>query len=122
MADGGTIMEKLAWINLLYDFYGQLLTQRQQKFVELYYAHDLSLGEIAEQFGVSRQAVHDVLKRAENTLIGYEEKMGLLTKFMEQRRRLAEALELLDRCPFCEDETILQVREILRAVMDSVMK
>ncbi|RKO66617.1 YlxM family DNA-binding protein [Desulfofundulus salinus] len=110
-------MEKLAWMNLLYDFYGQLLTQRQQKFVELYYAHDLSLGEIAEQFGVSRQAVHDVLKRAEHILTRYEEKLGLVAKFMEQRRRLGEALALLDENSSMNEETLSQVREILRGVM-----
>ncbi|SHJ62452.1 YlxM family DNA-binding protein [Desulfofundulus thermosubterraneus] len=110
-------MEKLAWMNLLYDFYGQLLTQRQQKFVELYYAHDLSLGEIAEQFGVSRQAVHDVLKRAEHILTRYEEKLGLVAKFMEQRRRLGEALSLLDENCSMNEETLSRVREILRAVM-----
>ncbi len=110
-------MEKLAWMNLLYDFYGQLLTQRQQKFVELYYAHDLSLGEIAEQFGISRQAVHDVLKRAEHILTRYEEKLGLVAKFMEQRRRLGEALALLDENHNMNEEILSRVREILRAVM-----
>ncbi|MBE3586493.1 MULTISPECIES: YlxM family DNA-binding protein [Desulfofundulus] len=111
-------MEKLAWMNLLYDFYGQLLTQRQQKFVELYYAHDFSLGEIAEQFGVSRQAVHDVLKRAEHILTRYEEKLGLVAKFMDQRRQVGEALALLDNSNNSLDEkTLMRVREILRSIM-----
>ncbi|MCL6635703.1 MAG: DNA-binding protein, partial [Peptococcaceae bacterium] len=57
-------MEKLARINLLYDFYGQLLTDRQKSFIELYYGQDLSLGEIAREFAVTSQAVHDTLRRA----------------------------------------------------------
>ncbi|WP_027718710.1 YlxM family DNA-binding protein [Desulfovirgula thermocuniculi] len=110
-------MEKLAWINLLYDFYGQLLTPRQQKFVELHYAHDLSLGEIAAQFGISRQAVHDVLKRAEQVLARYEEKLGLVTRFLEQRRCLEEALHLLGEGNAAAQPNIARVREIIRAAM-----
>ncbi|MQL52208.1 HTH domain-containing protein [Desulfofundulus thermobenzoicus] len=112
-------MEKWAWINLLYDFYGQLLTQRQQKFIELYYAHDLSLGEIAEQFAISRQAVHDVLKRAEQILLRYEAKLGVAGRFIEERRQLARALELLDGHSSGREENLRQVREILKALMDS---
>lgn len=88
-------MEKVIWITLLYDFYGQLLTQRQQRFIELYYGQDLSLGEIAEEYNVTRQAVHDTLKRSEKILSGYEEKLQLIHKFMAERKRINEALELL---------------------------
>lgn len=97
-------MEKVIWITLLFDFYGQLLTERQQRFVDLYYGQDLSLGEIAEEYEVTRQAVHDTLKRAEKILYGYEEKLGLVEKFMSERKAIAEALDLLrvfrqDRSP-----------------------
>ncbi|MBO8137724.1 MAG: putative DNA-binding protein [Desulfotomaculum sp.] len=88
-------MEKVIKITLLYDFYGQLLTERQQRFIELYYGHDFSLGEIAEEYKVTRQAVHDTLKRAEKILNDYEEKLGLLKKFMAERKKINEALELL---------------------------
>ena len=56
------MFEKIAWITMLYDFYGQLLTERQRDFVELYYGQNLSLGEIAGEFNVTRQSVHDTLK------------------------------------------------------------
>lgn len=116
-------MEKVAWINLLYDFYGQLLTDRQQRFIELYYAHDLSLSEIAEQFNISRQAVHDVIKRAESVLMVYEEKLGLVTKFMEQRERLSEALKLLQQEPSLVGNIKLdRVREIMAEVIEIVRK
>lgn len=88
-------MEKVFRITLLYDFYGQLLTARQQKFIELYYGQDFSLGEIAEEYDVTRQAVHDTLKRAEKTLANYEEKLGLIEKFMSERKVISEALALL---------------------------
>ncbi len=89
-------MEKLTEMNLLYDFYGQLLTEKQRKFIELYYCHDLSLGEISEQYGVSRQSVYDVLKRSEQALYRFEEKLELVGKFLAQRAQLAKALEHLD--------------------------
>ncbi|MEG6615308.1 putative DNA-binding protein [Peptococcaceae bacterium 1198_IL3148] len=88
-------MDKVIWITLLYDFYGQLLTERQQRFIDLYYGQDFSLGEIAEEYQVTRQAVHDTLKRAEKLLAGYEGKLGLVDKFMCQRKVIAEALDLL---------------------------
>ncbi|MFZ5596305.1 MAG: YlxM family DNA-binding protein [Bacillota bacterium] len=88
-------MEKLTKMNLLYDFYGQLLTERQRKFIELYYCHDLSLGEISEQYGVSRQSVHDTLRRSEQSLCRFEEKLGLVGKSLEQRELLSRALEHL---------------------------
>ena len=106
-------MEKLAMINLLYDFYGQLLTERQRRFVELYYGDDLSLGEIAEQFGVSRQAVYDILKRSEQSLTDYESKLGLVSRHMDNRRLLEQALELLGSGP----EKLPEVRKILTRVM-----
>lgn len=90
-------MEKLAQINLLYDFYGQLLTERQRKFIELYYCHDLSLGEISEQFGVSRQSVYDTLKRSEQVLYRYEEKLRMVDKSLAQRDWLSRAMECLNR-------------------------
>lgn len=111
-------MEKWAWINLLYDFYGQLLTSRQQRFTELYYANDLSLGEIAEQFAISRQAVHDVLKRAEHTLGDYEAKLGLVGKFLARKERLAEAGALLAAYRPGQEEKIARAREILKEVTD----
>ncbi|AEF93969.1 UPF0122 protein [Desulfotomaculum nigrificans CO-1-SRB] len=88
-------MKEIHKVNLLYDFYGSLLTERQQKFIELYYGDDLSLGEIAEKFAVTRQAVHDTLKRAEQTLENYEQKLGLVGKFTEEYKSLGDVLNLL---------------------------
>lgn len=90
------MIEKVSWMNLLYDFYGQLLTERQRSFLELYYGQDLSLGEIAVEFGVSRQAVYDTLKRTGKSLEGYEARLGLVQKYVRERHKLAEVGKLLD--------------------------
>ncbi|MBE0467747.1 MAG: YlxM family DNA-binding protein [Candidatus Desulforudis sp.] len=85
-------MDKFAWINLLYDFYGPLLTARQQRLLELYYEQDLSLGEIAGELRVSRQAVHDTVKRAEESLERLELKLGLAHKHLADKSRVGKAL------------------------------
>ncbi len=71
--------------SLLYDFYGQLLTKRQQEVMELYNEENLSLGEIADEFGISRQGVHDALHKAQKALEEYEEKLGLVERFNATR-------------------------------------
>lgn len=113
------LLEKVAWMNLLYDFYGQLLTDRQKDFMELYYGQNLSLGEIAEEFTVTRQAVHDTLKRAEQILNQYEEKLGLVGKFNMERNKLAEVQALLDEyIAATNDDRVLRARSILHEVLD----
>ena len=74
------MLEKLNEINALYDIYRYLLTDKQREYVELYYQEDLSLAEIANAFGVSRNAVHDNIRRTEKLLVGYEEKLKIHEK------------------------------------------
>lgn len=113
------MLEKVAWMNLLYDYYGQLLTDRQKDFMELYYGQNLSLGEIAEECAVTRQAVYDTLKRVEQLLFQYEEKLGLVAMFQAGREKLAEAGALLDECTAAaEDDRVRRAREILHELMD----
>lgn len=112
-------MDKVIWMNLLYDFYGQLLTDRQRGFVELYYSQDLSLGEIAGGFHISRQAVYDTVKRAEHVLQEYERKMGLVAKFIAGRKKLAEAQLLLRDCRINIDHSkVARVQEILDEILE----
>src|SRR5690554_3388219 len=87
------MVDKTVRMNLLFDFYGQLLTDRQRRFFEMYYAEDLSLGEIAEHFDVSRQAVYDILKRSAKALESFEERLGLVA---QHAKRTEQAAELLD--------------------------
>lgn len=81
---------KIAEISLLYDFYGALLTDKQREVMALYHEENLSLSEIASEFGISRQAVHDTLKKAEQALKEYEEKLKLMEKFARTEAAIAE--------------------------------
>ncbi len=69
--------EKIVQIALLFDFYGQLLTEKQIDIIDMYYNNDLSLSEISEQVGISRQGVYDTLKRAEKTFLNMRISLGL---------------------------------------------
>ncbi len=84
------MFEKNLEIGYLLDFYGDVLPERRRDIMDLYYNDDLSLAEIAEQIGITRQAVRDCIKKTESELYFYEEKLGL-------RRRLTEAAAHLDR-------------------------
>nr|WP_214826942.1 putative DNA-binding protein [Exiguobacterium algae] len=85
-------LEKTNRMNYLIDFYQALLTPKQRNYMSLYYLDDYSLGEIAEEFEVSRQAVYDNIKRTETMLEQYEEKLGLFEKF-EERQQLLQTLK-----------------------------
>lgn len=88
-------MEKTLRMSLLFDFYGPLLTKRQQEVFQMYFHEDLSLGEIGEQLQVSRQAVYDLLKRAGATVEEYEKKLGLLLKHQKQQEFYEKTLALV---------------------------
>ena len=74
----------------LFDFYGPLLTEKQQLVFKLYYYDDLSLGEIAQELNISRQAVYDIIKRTENLLGNYEEKLQLWTKYQKSEKKIKD--------------------------------
>ena len=75
-------------MTMLFDFYGELLTDRQKEFFDLYYNNDLSLSEIAENAGISRQGVRDVIVRAENQMQEIEDKTGLIRRFEQMHPHL----------------------------------
>jgi uncharacterized protein len=89
------MLEKTNRMNYLYDFYQSLLTPKQQSYMSLYYLDDYSLGEIAEEYKVSRQAVYDNIKRTEAMLEEYEEKLLLFHKFQERIKLLVKLKESL---------------------------
>jgi len=82
---------------MLLDFYGQLLTERMRILLELHYAEDMSLAEIAGQENISRQAVHDAITRGRKSLEEYEAKLGLIKRFMSQKAVIQNAVEALDK-------------------------
>ena len=104
-------MEKILRQTLLYDFYGELLTSHQRKVYEDAVFGDLSLSEVAEMQGISRQGVHDLIKRCDRALEEYEEKLHLVRKFSETRRQL-EAIRALaggaEPCTRAELQTRLE--------------
>ena len=75
-------------MTMLFDFYGELLTDRQKEFFDLYYNEDLSLAEIAENAGISRQGVRDVIVRAEAAMTELEDKTGLIRRFMQMQKKV----------------------------------
>ena len=81
-------LDNLAKENLLYDFYGGLLTDKQREVMELYHEENYSIVEIAGELGVSKQAVHDNLKKTERILSDYEDKLGLVSKFVARSNAL----------------------------------
>ena len=90
---GIAMLEKTTRMNYLYDFYQSLLTPKQRSYMALYYLEDFSLGEIAEENHVSRQAVYDNIKRTEAMLEEYEEKLSLFVKFQERSKLIKEIRE-----------------------------
>ena len=82
---------------MLFDFYGDLLTDRQKEFYDLYYNEDLSLAEIAENYGISRQGVRDVIVRAEATMTEIEDKTHLIRRFHQMQKELTSIDEAAQR-------------------------
>lgn len=88
------MMEKLVEIGVLFDFYGKLLTEKQYLAIKLYYLEDLSLGEIGDEMNVTRQGIFDLLKRAEQNLYEYEEKLGLVNKFDSSHKSIKNIMKI----------------------------
>jgi len=103
------LLEKTNRVNILYDFYGSLLTKRQQQIIELYYQHNLSLGEIAEEYKISRQAVYDLMNRAVKTLERFEEKLQLYKKHQVQRDKYHKLFSYLESNERIEKEKIKNI-------------
>ena len=111
-------------MTMLFDFYGELLTDRQKEFFDLYYNEDLSLAEIAENAGISRQGVRDVIVRAEAAMQEVEDKTGIIKRFEAQRPHL-DAIETANRAGYTaaishrsgetEDTTIADLAVALNA-------
>ncbi len=105
---------------MLYDFYGELLTERQRDFFDLHYNEDLSLAEIAEHYDITRQGVHDALIRAEALLTEMEEKTGLVGRYEMVQARLREiddaAAQITELNRYGNDEITTLAEQIRAAV------
>ena len=98
-----TVMEKKVTLSWLLAFYGEMLTENQREMARLHWEEDFSLAEIAAQFSVSRQSVHDTVNRTEKQLLALEEKLGLLNRFPEMEKGLRACKAALARVRATED-------------------
>jgi predicted DNA-binding protein YlxM (UPF0122 family) len=89
-------MDNVTKLNLLYDYYGDFLTKKQKEIFESYYLNDLSLGEIAQNCGITRQGVYDVLRRSQDILFNFEEKLGMVKKYICRKKEIKEILIILE--------------------------
>jgi len=111
-------MEEIVELSLLFDFYGEMLGDHKKQIFEDYVLNDLSLAEIADEEGISRQGVHDIVKRCTKQLKEYEAALHLVEKFQNMKRKLTEASELLTiEVQKDNNENLLKVTSILTEVM-----
>lgn len=106
---------------LLYDFYGELLTSHQKEIYEQFILEDLSLGEIAGDAGISRQGVHDLIKRCNRTLQGYEDKLHLVEKFLAIKGKLHDINRILDEYEADGDNASKLIADI-RKISDEIIE
>lgn len=118
-------MKKFAEMALLVDFYGPLLTEKQRNVWDLHYQQDLSLTEIAEIARISRQAIHDLLKRTEKILVGYEEKLGLVQRFLAEREKLlaieSSFTDLIEQEAF-DGPVKIKLKNVLEQIHEVIVK
>jgi predicted DNA-binding protein YlxM (UPF0122 family) len=116
-------MDELVKISLLLDFYGQMLTERQYEILDLHYNNDYSLGEIAQMLSISRQGVHDNIKRGKAALFDMESKLGLVARFGDKKdkaSRILTLLESIDQKTFTEQDRqrLTDAKHLIISIME----
>lgn len=113
-------MEEIVKQALLFDFYGELLTLHQQDVYKAIVFEDLSLSEVAEQFGISRQGVFDLIKRCNRQLAGYEQKLHLVEKFDNARRQVEQLRELIAEAGRQnQDARLIEAQEKIHSLLET---
>ncbi len=113
-------LEERVYLSMLYDFYGALLKENNRRIFEAYIQEDYSISEIAEEMEISRQAVHDAVKRITKQLKGYEEKLGLLERFELQRNEMKRLHECLQEMNISEEDPKgKEIFQILTEIIES---
>ena len=116
------VMDKKVEISMLCEIYGKLLTEKQLDIMDNYYNLDLSLSEIAENEGITRQAVRDIIKKGENKLFEFEEKLGIMKKTMKQEEKIANILSELTKIQTkFTDEQIAEILEHIKTELNCVV-
>jgi len=107
------MFEKKMRLDALYEFYGKMLTDKQSEIMDLFCNMDYSLGEISELHSVSRQAIHDTIKRTEKVLENYELQLGLYERFKDKQQAFENILQLINQFEMTRaDELIAQIKKI----------
>ena len=113
------MMERIVEQALLYDFYGELLNEHQKQIYQDAVFNDLTLSEIADEHGISRQGVHDLIKRVTKTLNDYESKLHLIEKFLNTKSKVHEINELTNQYLETKDlNQIHEIRNIAQEILD----
>lgn len=114
-------MDKIMEQTLLYDFYGELLTDHQRQIFEAVILNDYSLSEVAEDLGISRQGVHDMVKRCNKILTGYEEKLQLVKKFLSVKEKVDQIHTLTQDCENQSKESLMeQIEKISCGILEEL--
>lgn len=114
-------MIKIVEQSLLYDFYGELLTKHQKEIYEDVVIHDYSLSEIANEKGISRQGVHDLIKRCDRTLRGYEDKLHLVERFMNTKQDVLTIRQLADEFKATSDMKLIdKISDISYKILEEI--
>lgn len=117
-------MEKFVEQTLLYDFYGELLNEHQRNIYKDVIFNDLSLSEIADEYGISRQGVHDVIKRVNRSLCLYEDKLHLVEKFLSTKEKLCTIEHLTEEAINSDNfncaDIVKQIHVIVKEIIDSI--
>lgn len=113
-------MEEKVWQAYLYDFYGDLLNEHQRKIYEDVIFEDLSLGEIALAQGISRQGVHDVVKRSQRTLQDYENKLHLVEKFLAVRDSVGKIRTLCRDQKAPMSDVLRQIQQLSDGILEEL--
>ena len=112
-------MEKFVEQTLLYDFYGELLTEHQRSVYEDVVLNDYSCTEVAQERGISRQGVHDLIRRCDRTLLGYEEKLGLIAKFQKTKEKVTEIHRLTEEFSQTQNQALIEaIGRISNEILD----
>ena len=114
-------MENIVKQALLYDFYGELLTEHQKSIYEDYILNDIGLSEIANEKGISRQGVHDLVKRCQKTLEGYEAKLHLVDKFLKAKEEVSKVNELALQLEETGDKSLIkEITKITENILEDM--
>lgn len=113
-------MDKFIERGLLFDFYGDLLTDHQKKIYSMAVFDDLSLAELSEEEGISRQGVHDLIKRCDKILEGYEEKLKLIKRFQSIRGRVNDLDLMIDSSDSISAKEKVELKNGLQSIIEEL--